>query len=75
MCAGAMVNARVEKVVYGFSDPRSGCCGSALDITGFEGMLHQVKVQGGVLETECAEQFKQFFRMVREGTLPKLSAR
>ena len=75
MCAGAMVNARVEKVVYGFSDPRSGCCGSALDITGFEGMLHQVKVQGGVLETECAEHFKQFFRMVREGTLPKLSAR
>ena len=71
MCAGAMVNARVDKVVYGFSDPRSGCCGSALDITGFEGMLHQVKVQSGVLETECLEQFKEFFRRVREGTLPK----
>ena len=71
MCAGAMVNARVDKVVYGFSDPRSGCCGSALDITGFEGMLHQVKVQSGVLETECMEQFKDFFRRVREGTLPK----
>lgn len=75
MCAGAMVNARVDKVVYGFSDPRSGCCGSALDITGFEGMLHQVKVQGGVLEEECAGQFKQFFRMVREGNLPKLSGK
>ena len=72
MCAGAMINARVDKVVYGFSDPRSGCCGSALDITGFEGMLHQVKVQGGVLETECMEQFKEFFRRVREGSLPKL---
>lgn len=71
MCAGAMVNARVERVVYGMSDPRSGCCGSALDITGFPGMLHQVKVTGGVLELECTEQFKQFFRKVRNGELPK----
>ena len=71
MCAGAMVNARVERVVYGMSDPRSGCCGSALDITGFPGMLHQVKVTGGVLELECTEQFKQFFRKVRSGELPK----
>ena len=73
MCAGALVNARVERVVYGFSDPRSGCCGSALDITGFPGMLHQVKVTGGVLELECAEQFKEFFRKVRNGQLPKQS--
>ena len=65
MCAGALVNARIERVVYGFSDPRCGCCGSALDITGFPGMLHQVKVTGGVLELECAEQFKEFFRKVR----------
>ena len=71
MCAGALVNARVERVVYGFADPRSGCCGSALDITGFPGMLHQVKVTGGVLELECAEQFKEFFRKVRNGKLPK----
>ena len=71
MCAGALVNARVERVVYGFADPRSGCCGSALDITGFPGMLHQVKVTGGVLELECAEQFKEFFRKVRSGELPK----
>ncbi len=71
MCAGALVNARVERVVYGFADPRSGCCGSALDVTGFPGMLHQVKVTGGVLELECAEQFKEFFRKVRNGELPK----
>ena len=73
MCAGALVNARVERVVYGFADPRSGCCGSALDVTGFPGMLHQVKVTGGVLELECAEQFKEFFRKVRSGELPKKS--
>ncbi|MBO7147698.1 MAG: tRNA adenosine(34) deaminase TadA [Lentisphaeria bacterium] len=71
MCAGAMVNARVERVVYGLPDPRSGACGSALDITGFPGMLHQVKVTAGVLELECTEQFKQFFRNVRNGKLPK----
>lgn len=71
MCAGALVNARVERVVYGFADPRSGCCGSALDITGFPGMLHQVQVTGGVLELECTEQFKAFFRKVRCGELPK----
>lgn len=71
MCAGALVNARVERVVYGFADPRSGCCGSALDITGFPGMLHQVKVTGGVLELECAERFREFFRKVRSGELPK----
>ena len=71
MCAGALVNARVERLVYGFADPRSGCCGSALDITGFSGMLHHVKVTGGVLELECAEQFREFFRKVRNGKLPK----
>ena len=71
MCAGALVNARVERVVYGFADPRCGCCGSALNITGFPGMLHQVKVTGGVLALECEEQFKQFFRKVRKGEIPK----
>jgi len=71
MCAGALVNARIERVVYGFADPRCGCCGSALNITGFPGMLHQVKVTGGVLELECAEQFKNFFRKVRSGEIPK----
>lgn len=65
MCAGAMVNARVARVVYGMSDPRSGCAGSALDVTGFPGMLHQVKVTGGVLEKECRLLIQDFFRKVR----------
>ena len=66
MCAGAMVNARVERVVFGLPDPRSGCAGGALDITGFSGMLHQVKTTGGILEAECRTLIQDFFRKVRK---------
>lgn len=66
MCAGAMVNARVRRVVYGMRDPRSGAAGSALDITGFAGMLHQVEVVSGLLELECKTLFQAFFRQVRQ---------
>lgn len=75
MCAGACVNARVKRVVYGLADPRSGACGSALDVTGFPGMLWQVEVKGGVLAEECGAIIKEFFRQVRErkGDKPKLN--
>lgn len=66
MCAGAMVNARVRRVVYALPDPRSGCCGSALDVTGFAGMLWQVECTGGVLAGEAGDMIRQFFRQVRE---------
>lgn len=66
MCAGALVNTRVDRVVYGMADPRSGCAGSALDITGFPGMLHQVRVTGGVLEEECRSVIRAFFARVRK---------
>ena len=66
MCAGAMVNARVKRVVFGLADPRSGCCGSALDITGFPGMLWQVEACGGVRSDECMALMKSFFQKVRE---------
>ena len=66
MCAGACVNARVKRVVYGLPDPRSGCAGGALDITGFSGMLHQVKTTGGILEDECRNLIQDFFRKVRK---------
>ena len=65
MCAGALVNTRVDRVVYGMSDPRSGCAGSALDITGFPGMLHRVQVTGGILEAECKQIIRDFFLRVR----------
>lgn len=66
MCAGAMVNAHVRRVVYGMSDPRSGAAGSALDVTGFKGMLWNVEVKSGVLEPECRILMQQFFRKVRK---------
>ncbi len=65
MCAGAMVNARVRKVVYGMPDPRSGAAGSALNVTGFPGMLHNVEVTAGILEAECKALMQDFFRKVR----------
>lgn len=66
MCAGAMVNARVRRVIFGLGDPRSGAAGGALDVTGFPGMLHQVEVKTGVLADECGRIMKQFFQSVRE---------
>ena len=65
MCAGAMVNSRVKRVVFGMPDPRSGAAGSALNVTGFEGMLHQVEVRGGVMEEECRGIMQEFFRLAR----------
>ncbi|OGV51751.1 MAG: tRNA-specific adenosine deaminase [Lentisphaerae bacterium GWF2_44_16] len=67
MCAGAMVNARVKRLVFGMPDPRSGAAGSALDITAFPGMLHKVEVCSGVLEEECREIMREFFKGVRNG--------
>ena len=66
MCAGAMVNARLGKLVFACPDPRMGAAGSALDITGFSGMLHQVKVQSGLLEDEAREILQSFFRQRRQ---------
>lgn len=65
MCAGAMVNARLTRLVFGVSDPRAGAAGSALDITGFPGMLHRVKVKSGVLQEECLALLQGFFREQR----------
>jgi tRNA(adenine34) deaminase len=68
MCAGALVNSRVTRAVYGVSDPRAGAAGSALEITAFPGMLHQVQVTGGVLEAECREILQVFFQRRRRET-------
>ena len=71
MCAGAMVNTRVSRVVYGMADPRSGCAGSALNVTGFPGMLHRVEVAGGVMDEECRRLMRGFFRGVRKNNEEK----
>lgn len=66
MCAGAMVNARVRRVIYGMPDPRSGAAGSALNVTGFDGMLWKVEVTPNVMEIECRELIQKFFKTVRK---------
>jgi tRNA(adenine34) deaminase len=70
MCAGAMVNSRVRRVIYGMPDTRSGAAGSALNVTGFEGMLWKVEVTTGILELECRELIQTFFKAVRKHKEP-----
>jgi tRNA(adenine34) deaminase len=65
MCAGAMVNCRLGKLVYGIKDPKYGAAGSAMDVTCFDGALHKINVIGGVLENECLDIFQRFFKELR----------
>ena len=69
MCAGAMVNSHVRRVIFGMADSRSGACGSALDVTGFKGMLWNVEVKSGILELECRDIIQRFFKKVRENKI------
>ncbi len=67
MCVGAMLNARVLRVVYGARDDKAGALGSVYDI-GRDGRLnHRFEVIGGVMEPECAELMREFFRARRGG--------
>ncbi len=61
MCAGALVLARVSRVVYGASDPKAGACGSVLDVLGEPRLNHRPQLAGGLLAAECAELLSAFF--------------
>jgi tRNA(adenine34) deaminase len=65
MCLGAIALARVERLIYGASDPRLGACGSILDLTRVGIAHHLEEVQGGVLEAECSNLLRDFFRALR----------
>ena len=61
MCAGAIVLARVPRVVYGASDPKAGACGSVLDVLGEPRLNHRPEVDGGLLAEECGDLLSAFF--------------
>ena len=62
MCAGAMLHARVDRVVYGAPDPKTGAAGSALNLFSNQQINHQTQVEGGVLAEECGQVLKRFFK-------------
>ena len=66
MCAGAMVHARVKRLVYAAADPRAGAAGSIFNIVQHEALNHRMEVVGGVMETECATLLREFFRTRRQ---------
>lgn len=65
MCAGAMINSRIKRVVFGAYDPKTGAAGSKVDLFAPGLFNHDVKVEGGVLREECAALLSEFFRAKR----------
>ena len=65
MCAGAMVNSRLGRLVFGCPDPRGGAAGGALNLTDLSGLLHRIDVTSGVLLDECQHMLQKFFRRRR----------
>lgn len=65
MCAGAIVQARIPKVVFGCMNPKAGCAGSVLNMLEQEGFNHQVETEIGVMGEECSQMMKDFFKELR----------
>lgn len=65
MCSGAIVQARIPRVVIGCMNPKAGCAGSILNLLEMPEFNHQVQVERGVLEEECSAILKQFFKDLR----------
>jgi tRNA(adenine34) deaminase len=66
MCAGAIIQARIQRVVFGAMDPKAGCAGSLYNLLQDPRFNHQVEVVGGVMEEECRRIMQDFFRKKRE---------
>ena len=65
MCSGAMQHARIAKLVYGASDPKTGACGSVIDLMSESKLNHHTEVVGGVLAEECGAVLTEFFKQRR----------
>ena len=66
MCAGAIVQARIQRVVIGSMNAKAGCAGSVLNLLQMQQFNHQVEITRGVREEECSQMLSQFFRELRE---------
>jgi tRNA(adenine34) deaminase len=62
MCAGAILHARVDRVVFGAPDPKTGAAGSVLDVFSSKQINHQTSVEGGVMSEECGQLLRSFFK-------------
>lgn len=65
MCFGAMVHARIERIVYGAYDQKTGVCGSSTDLRSLNCFKHQIDITGGILQHECSKIIHNFFKLRR----------
>ncbi len=73
MCAGAAVNARIERLVFGAHDPKAGAAGSIYNIACSEELNHKIEIIHGIMEDKCRALLRNFFRAKRKGEVPKWS--
>ena len=66
MCAGAIVQSRLKRVVYGTTDPKAGCAGTLMNLLQEPRFNHETELTSGVLQLECAQLLTQFFRQLRK---------
>ncbi len=65
MCAGALVQSRIDEVVIGSMNPKAGCAGSVMNLLEMDGFNHKVRVTRGILKEECSDMLSAFFRELR----------
>ena len=70
MCAGALIHARVSRLVYGAPDPKAGAAGSVVQVLNHPSLNHQMEVTAGILADQCSAILQEFFRRKRQQTFP-----